>query len=169
MTSATAPSTLPPALPKARRAPSLWRAGVLIFDLSLARMLWSRGTIFMGLLVGLPVILALLVRGVQAVAAQDMRVEGQVITGPTIFGFMVWWLYLRFIVPVLAVLGTAEDPLGWGTREVDVLSHLPPGGRLVMLDGVGHYPQLEAPDRVVDEYEAFRARVDASLRRGRTT
>ena len=111
MTSATAESAssaLPPALPKARRAPSLWRAGVLIFDLSLARMLWSRGTIFMGLLVGLPVILALLVRGVQAVAAQDMRVEGQVITGPTIFGFMVWWLYLRFIVPVLALYyGTA--------------------------------------------------------------
>ena len=115
MTSATAPSApstqpgaLPPALPKARQSPSLWRAGVLIFDLSLARMLWSRGTVFMGLLVGLPVVLALLVRGVQAMAAQDMRVDGQVITGPTIFGFMVWWLYLRFIVPVLALYyGTA--------------------------------------------------------------
>ena len=111
MTSATAPSAesaLPPAIPKARQSPSLWRAAVLIFDLSLARMLWSRGTVFMGLLVGLPVVLALLVRGVQAVAAQDMRVEGQVITGPTIFGFMVWWLYLRFIVPVLALYyGTA--------------------------------------------------------------
>ena len=111
MTSATAQSVepvLPPALPKARRAPSMWGAAVLIFDLSLARMLWSRGTVFMGLLVGLPVILALLVRGVQAVAGQDMRVEGQVITGPTIFGFMVWWLYLRFIVPVLALYyGTA--------------------------------------------------------------
>ena len=56
MTSATAQSTLPPVLPKARRAPSLWRAAVLIFDLSLARMLWSRGIIFMGLLVGLPVV-----------------------------------------------------------------------------------------------------------------
>ena len=108
MTSATAQSTLPPVLPKARRAPSLWRAAVLIFDLSLARMLWSRGTIFMGLLVGLPVVLALLVRGVQAIGAPDMRVEGQIITGPTIFGFMVWWLYLRFIVPVLALYyGTA--------------------------------------------------------------
>jgi ABC-2 type transport system permease protein len=111
MTSATAesvPSAVPPALPKARRSPSLWRAAGLIFDLSLARMLWSRGTVFMGLLVGLPVLLAFLVRAVQAVAAQDMRVDGQVITGPTIFGFMVWWLYLRFIVPVLALYyGTA--------------------------------------------------------------
>jgi ABC-type transport system involved in multi-copper enzyme maturation permease subunit len=113
MTSApTAPAlpaaSVPPALPVARRAPSLWTAAVLIFDLSLARMLWSRGTIFMALLVGLPVVLAVLVRGVQAIGGPDMRVEGQIITGPTIFGFMVWWLYLRFIVPVLALYyGTA--------------------------------------------------------------
>jgi ABC-type transport system involved in multi-copper enzyme maturation permease subunit len=111
MTSApTAPiaAAAPPALPVARRAPSLWTAAVLIFDLSLARMLWSRGTVFMGLLVGLPVVLAVLVRGVQAIGGPDMRVDGQIITGPTIFGFMVWWLYLRFIVPVLALYyGTA--------------------------------------------------------------
>jgi ABC-type transport system involved in multi-copper enzyme maturation permease subunit len=37
-----------------------------------------------------------------------MRIEGQVVNGPTIFGFMVWFLYLRFIVPVLALYyGTA--------------------------------------------------------------
>jgi ABC-type transport system involved in multi-copper enzyme maturation permease subunit len=98
----------PPRLPVSRRAPSLWRAAVLIFDLSLARMLWSRGTIFMALLVGLPVVLAVLVRGLQAIGAPNMRIEGQVVSGPTIFGFMVWWLYLRFIVPVLALYyGTA--------------------------------------------------------------
>ena len=65
MTSATAPSVesaLPPAIPKARRSPSLSRAAVLIFDLSLARMLWSRGTVFMGLLVGLAVVDALATR-----------------------------------------------------------------------------------------------------------
>jgi ABC-type transport system involved in multi-copper enzyme maturation permease subunit len=111
MTSASAApaaSVAPPTLPVSRRAPSMWRAAVLIFDLSLARMLWSRGTIFMGLLVGLPVILALLVRGVQAIGGPGMRVDGQMVTGPTIFGFMVWWLYLRFIVPVLALYyGTA--------------------------------------------------------------
>ena len=109
MTSAPATaSAVPPALPVPRRAPSLWTAAVRIFDLSLARMLWSRGTIFMALLVGLPVVLALLVRGVQAIGGPAMRVDGQVVTGPTIFGFMVWWLYLRFIVPVLALYyGTA--------------------------------------------------------------
>jgi ABC-type transport system involved in multi-copper enzyme maturation permease subunit len=102
-----APATTPaPAVP--RRAPTLWTAAARIFDLSLARMLWSRGTVFMALLVGLPVVLSLLVRGLQAIGAPNMRIEGQVVTGPTIFGFMVWWLYLRFIVPVLALYyGTA--------------------------------------------------------------
>src|SRR5687767_15873312 len=114
MTSAAAPATAPatgPAIglpPAARRAPSLWGAATLIFDLSLARMLWSRGTVFMALLVGLPVVLSLLVRALQALGAPSMRIEGQVVSGPTIFGFMVWWLYLRFIVPVLALYyGTA--------------------------------------------------------------
>ena len=102
MSSAPAPSAA------TRRAPTLWGAAVRIFDLSLARMLWSRGTVFMALLVGLPVFLAVLVRTLQAVGLPSMRVDGQIVSGPTIFGFMVWWLYLRFIVPVLAVYyGTA--------------------------------------------------------------
>ena len=50
----------------------------------------------------------------------------------------------------LAVLGTAPDPMGWGTPETDVLSHLPPGGRLVMLDDVGHFVHIEQPRRVAD-------------------
>jgi ABC-type transport system involved in multi-copper enzyme maturation permease subunit len=113
MTSSAAP-TAPVAAPAAglppatRRAPSLWGAAALIFDLSLARMLWSRGTVFMALLVGLPVVIAVGVRAVQALGGPSMRIEGQVVNGPTIFGFMVWFLYLRFIVPVLALYyGTA--------------------------------------------------------------
>jgi ABC-2 type transport system permease protein len=116
MTSATLPPELPPAVaapplaaPRpARRGPSLVTAATRIFDLSLARMLWSRGTVFMGLLVGLPVLLSILVRVVQSVFAPSMRVDGHLMTGPVIFNFMVWGLYLRFIVPVLAVYyGTA--------------------------------------------------------------
>jgi len=38
----------------------VWR----VFDLSLGEMLWSRRTIFMALVVGGPVILALIVKGV---------------------------------------------------------------------------------------------------------
>ncbi len=53
-------------------------------------------------------------------------------------------------VPVLAVLGTAPDPMGWGTAEADVLSHLPPGGRLVMLEDVGHFVHIEQPRQVAD-------------------
>ena len=34
-----------------------------------------------------------------------------------------------------------------------------PDPDVVVLEGVGHYPQLEAHDRVVDEYLAFRARL----------
>jgi hypothetical protein len=30
-----------------------------------------------------------------------------------------------------------------------------------VLEGVGHYPHLEVHDRVVDEYDAFRARIGA--------
>ena len=71
-------------------------------------------------------------------------------------GFGPWrpeWSMMRLPdigVPVLAVLGTAPDPMGWGTAESDVLSHLPPGGRLVMLDDVGHFVHIEQPRRVAD-------------------
>jgi pimeloyl-ACP methyl ester carboxylesterase len=71
-------------------------------------------------------------------------------------GFGPWrpeWSMMRLPaigVPVLAVLGTAPDPMGWGTPETDVLSHLPPGGRLVMLDDVGHFVHVERPREVAD-------------------
>ncbi|MDP1807585.1 MAG: alpha/beta hydrolase, partial [Acidimicrobiales bacterium] len=71
-------------------------------------------------------------------------------------GFGPWrpeWSMMRLPdigVPVLAVLGTAPDPMGWGTAEADVLSHMPPGGRLVMLDDVGHFVHIEQPRRVAD-------------------
>jgi len=35
-----------------------------------------------------------------------------------------------------------------------------PDPDVVVLDDVGHYPQLEEPDRVVDEYLAFGARIN---------
>jgi pimeloyl-ACP methyl ester carboxylesterase len=69
-------------------------------------------------------------------------------------GFGPWrpeWSMMRLPdigVPVLAILGTAEDPLGWGTQPEDVLSHLPPGGRLEVLDGVGHFIHIEEPHAV---------------------
>jgi pimeloyl-ACP methyl ester carboxylesterase len=71
-------------------------------------------------------------------------------------GFGPWrpeWAMMRLPdigVPVLAVLGTEPDPMGWGTQPEDVTSHLPPGGRLVMLEGAGHFVHIERPRAVAD-------------------
>lgn len=79
-----------------------------VFDLSLGEMLWSRRTIFMALVVGGPVLLALIVRGVEMFGMSALRVNGQRVGGFGIFGMIIWWLFLRFIVPVLGVFyGTA--------------------------------------------------------------
>ena len=85
--------------------PSFLTASLRIFDLSLGRMLWSRGTVFMALVVGLPVVLALLVRVGNCLFGDGggFRVDGRMLPGPAIFGGMIWLLYLRFIVPILAV------------------------------------------------------------------
>ncbi|HJR26324.1 MAG TPA: alpha/beta hydrolase [Acidimicrobiales bacterium] len=69
-------------------------------------------------------------------------------------GFGPWrpeWSMMRLPdigVPVLAVLGTEADPLGWGTPPDDVLSHLPPGGRLEVVEGAGHFIHIERPHDV---------------------
>jgi pimeloyl-ACP methyl ester carboxylesterase len=69
-------------------------------------------------------------------------------------GFGPWrpeWSMMRLPdigVPVLAILGTESDPLGWGTPADDVLSHLPPGGRLEVLEGAGHFVHIERPHEV---------------------
>lgn len=79
-----------------------------VFDLSLGEMLWSRRTIFMALVVGGPVLLALIVKGVEMFGMSALRVNGQKVAGFGIFGVMIWMLFLRFIVPVLGVFyGTA--------------------------------------------------------------
>jgi pimeloyl-ACP methyl ester carboxylesterase len=71
-------------------------------------------------------------------------------------GFGPWrpeWSMMRLPdigVPILAVLGTESDPMGWATPADDVVSHLPPGGRLEIVDGAGHFIHIEKPDVVVD-------------------
>jgi ABC-type transport system involved in multi-copper enzyme maturation permease subunit len=70
-------------------------------------MLWSRRTIFMALVVGLPVLGALVYRAFVEIVGPggDGRHD---VTGPTIFGMMIWIAYVRFSVPVLGVFyGTA--------------------------------------------------------------
>ena len=87
---------------------SFFGAARRVFDLSLGEMLWSRRTIFMALVVGGPVLLAVIVKAVEMFGMSALRVNGQRVGGFGIFGVMIWMLFLRFIVPVLGVFyGTA--------------------------------------------------------------
>jgi ABC-type transport system involved in multi-copper enzyme maturation permease subunit len=77
-------------------------------DLSVGEMLWSRRTVFMMLIVSAPVLIALFIRllvGLGAPLFEETRngVTTVRMTGPAIFGMMIWIFYLRFTVPVLGV------------------------------------------------------------------
>ena len=90
------------------KMPSLTTASLRVFDLSLGEMLWSRRTVFLALVVGGPVLIAIILRIVDALNVPAMRVNGVRLGGPSIFGLMLWFLFLRFIVPVLGIFyGTA--------------------------------------------------------------
>jgi ABC-type transport system involved in multi-copper enzyme maturation permease subunit len=91
-----------------RKAPSFLTAATRVFELSLGEMLWSRRTIFMALVVGGPVVLAIVARLLQQSGIPALRVNGVRVDGGGIFGMMIWVLFVRFIVPVLGVFyGTA--------------------------------------------------------------
>src|SRR5688572_21209823 len=92
----------------ARKAPSFTTAAARVFELSLGEMLWSRRTIFMVLVVGGPVLLAIIARVLQASGIPTLRVNGVRVGGARVFGEMFWMLFIWFIVPVLGVFyGTA--------------------------------------------------------------
>ena len=74
-----------------------------IFDLSLGELIWSRRTIFMALVVGAPIVLALVARIVQESGVAPLRVNGARVDAVSVFGMIIWVLFLRFIVPVLGV------------------------------------------------------------------
>jgi ABC-2 type transport system permease protein len=92
-------------------APGFLASSLRIFDLSVGEMLWSRRTIFMALVVGAPVLIALFLRvlvGLGAPVFEDHETRNGMttsvrMTGPAIFGLMIWVFYLRFTVPVLGV------------------------------------------------------------------
>jgi ABC-2 type transport system permease protein len=84
-------------------APGFLYAALRVFDLSLGEMLWSRRTVFMGLVVGLPVFISALVRLLVVLGLPLGRVNGAVVGGPVIFGLMIWAFFIRFSVPVLGV------------------------------------------------------------------
>jgi ABC-type transport system involved in multi-copper enzyme maturation permease subunit len=90
------------------KPPSIPYAALRVFDLSIGEMLWSRRTVFMALVVGLPVVLAVAVRTLVELGAPMPRIDRSEVTGPVIFGLMIWAFFVRFSVPVLAIFyGTA--------------------------------------------------------------
>jgi ABC-2 type transport system permease protein len=86
-----------------RQAPGIISASVRVFELSLGEMLWSRRTIFMALVVGLPVVLALVVRLFDLAGPTGVRVNNTAVDGPMVFGLIIWAFFLRFSIPVLGV------------------------------------------------------------------
>ena len=58
-----------------RAAPGTISSAFRVFDLSLGEMLWSRRTIFMGLVVGVPVVLAAIIRLFTALGAPSWRIN----------------------------------------------------------------------------------------------
>jgi pimeloyl-ACP methyl ester carboxylesterase len=69
-------------------------------------------------------------------------------------GFGPWravWSMARFAslpVPLLGILASEPEPMGWDTRAEDLRPFLPTGARVVELAGVGHFVHIEAPERV---------------------
>jgi ABC-2 type transport system permease protein len=86
-----------------RTQPSVAASALRIFDLSLGQMLWSRRSVFLGVLLGGPVLLAAAVRILSATSLGAFQVNGAHVRGDSVFGMMIWLLYIRFIVPVLGV------------------------------------------------------------------
>src|SRR6185295_8004773 len=83
--------------------PNVLASAIRVFDLSLGQMLRSRRSVFLGVLLGGPVLLAAVLRVVDTLHASGFRVNGAAVGGSTIFGMMIWLLFIRFIVPVLGV------------------------------------------------------------------
>jgi pimeloyl-ACP methyl ester carboxylesterase len=71
-------------------------------------------------------------------------------------GFGPWrpewsmWRLPALPMPVMAVLGLEVELMGWQTLPEDVHPYLPPGGRLIPLDGVGHFMHIEKPVVIAD-------------------
>jgi ABC-2 type transport system permease protein len=84
--------------------PRLLRSALRVFDLSLGQMLWSRRSVFLAVLVGGPVLLAIAIYVAGTLQPLALpRINGARVSGAALFGMMIWLLYIRFIVPVLGV------------------------------------------------------------------
>jgi pimeloyl-ACP methyl ester carboxylesterase len=69
-------------------------------------------------------------------------------------GFGPWrpeWALMRLpglAMPFLGLLVSEAEDMGWGTMPEHVEPYLPPNGRCLLLEGLGHFAHIEDPDRV---------------------
>jgi pimeloyl-ACP methyl ester carboxylesterase len=82
-------------------------------------------------------------------------------------GFGPWravWSLARFAslpVPLLGILASELEPMGWETRAQDLAPYLPPGARVLELAEVGHFVHIEQPKRVAELAIGFLAELGA--------
>jgi pimeloyl-ACP methyl ester carboxylesterase len=50
-----------------------------------------------------------------------------------------------FPVPLLALLGSADEPMGWGVKPSDIEPYLPPGAQVHEMPDTGHFIHIERP------------------------
>ncbi len=81
---------------------TLWSSATHIFDLSLGLMLWSRRSVFLALVVGGPVALAVGLR-LAELAGVLFTFNRPRPAGAMLYGMMIWLFYVRFLVPLLGV------------------------------------------------------------------
>jgi ABC-type transport system involved in multi-copper enzyme maturation permease subunit len=84
------------------KQPGVLRSTARIFDLSLGQMLWSRRSVFLGVVVGGPIALAIALRLLEASGAM-FTFDNPRPAGALVYGMMIWLIYVRFLVPVLGV------------------------------------------------------------------
>ena len=66
-------------------------------------------------------------------------------------GFGPWrsrWITDRlpgFPIPLLAFLGTENEPMGWGVKASEIAPYLPAGGQIEVVPNTGHFIHIERP------------------------
>jgi pimeloyl-ACP methyl ester carboxylesterase len=68
------------------------------------------------------------------------------------------WDLRRFAslpVPLLGLLATEPEPMGWGTDPSEVQPYLPKNAQVVPVEGTGHFIHIEQPDQVAGLITGF--------------
>jgi len=53
-------------------------------------------------------------------------------------------------VPLLGIIGTEHEEMGWGATPESLRRHLPPAARIEVVEDTGHFVHIEQPDRVAE-------------------